>query len=200
MVREQTKAEIIEATRELFCHKGFHETRMDDIVEASNTSKGTLYYYFDNKQELFETMINSVISRLYQEITKITEKNLKVREKLAEIIAAIAEFYQENFEFTYATFMQTGSPDPEFENQLWIWQNKFLDKTEEVIIEGIEKGFLREKDSKLMARSFLGLTSFFGPSTIEDSYELETLVDFVLDLYLKGVETRNDSKSKLPES
>jgi len=173
---------------------------MDDIVEASNTSKGTLYYYFDNKQELFETMINSVISRLYQEIAKITEKNLKVREKLAEIIAAIAEFYQENFEFTYATFMQTGSPDPEFENQLWIWQNKFLDKTEEVIIEGIEKGFLQEKDSKLMARSFLGLTSFFGPSTIEDSYELETLVDFVLDLYLKGVETRNDSKSKLPES
>ncbi len=189
MEREKTKAEIIEATRELFCLKGFHATRMDDIVEASNTSKGTLYYYFDNKQELFEAMINKVISRLFQEIIEITENNLMVRDKLAGIIAAIAGFYRDNFELTYAVFMQSGAPDPEFKKQLWNWQNNFLDKTEEVIIEGIEKGLLQDKDSRLMARSFLGLTSFFGPSTIEDSYDLETLVDFVLDLYLKGVES-----------
>ena len=63
-----TRTRILEAAVQVFAQKGYHETRMDDIVSASNTSKGSIYFYFPGKQEIFfgliETFTGLLESRL----------------------------------------------------------------------------------------------------------------------------------------
>lgn len=44
---------IIESAKQLFIEKGYKETSMNDIVKASNSSKGNLYHHFKNKDALF---------------------------------------------------------------------------------------------------------------------------------------------------
>lgn len=53
----QKKQYIIEKAREVFVEKGFKEVTMKDIVEACDISRGGLYLYFQNTQELFEDVL-----------------------------------------------------------------------------------------------------------------------------------------------
>lgn len=49
---------------ELFARDGYHQTSMDDIVAASGMSKGSLYWHFKSKSELFLSLVESVMAQL----------------------------------------------------------------------------------------------------------------------------------------
>ena len=54
---EVRKKEILAAALQCFSTKGYHETRMDDIVKESGLTKGAIYWYFKGKRELFIALI-----------------------------------------------------------------------------------------------------------------------------------------------
>lgn len=187
MEKSETKMEIIGAAMSLFASNGYYETTMSDIVEASDTSKGTLYYYFENKLELFETMINDVIGRIYDQYVEIVDLDLGVKEKLKRMLKVHAKFYNENYELAYTIFMEGQKIDLDCKQELWKWKDKFNKIVGDVIVEGIEEGVLKDRDVRLVVHSFLGLTNSFGPAMIEDSFEVDELVDYSLELFLEGV-------------
>lgn len=192
MEKNETRTEIIDAAMELFANKGYHETTMSDVVEASNTSKGTVYYYFDNKQELFETMINDVISRLYNSFERIAEKDCSVREKLKKMIEVHANFYKKNYKLAFSIFMEGKKIDADCKEEIWRWHKKFNSLVENVMKDGVEEGLLKDKNLKLMSFSFLGLTNSFGPSVFEGDYDVNELVDYTIELFLQGVGRGNE--------
>ena len=53
MTRLATRDKILQAAREVFAEKGYHRALVDDIVRASQTSKGAVYHHFPNKEALF---------------------------------------------------------------------------------------------------------------------------------------------------
>jgi AcrR family transcriptional regulator len=60
--RLSKKKEILDAAIKLFATKGFVQTTLDEIAEAAEFGKGTLYNYFTNKDEIFSSIIDSVSS------------------------------------------------------------------------------------------------------------------------------------------
>lgn len=54
-------AEIIDAALELFVTRGFSATRLEDIARHAGISKGTLYLYFDSKEDLFRAVVEQII-------------------------------------------------------------------------------------------------------------------------------------------
>lgn len=50
-------SEITAAALELFVEKGFAATRLEDVAARANVSKGTVYLYFDSKEELFKAVV-----------------------------------------------------------------------------------------------------------------------------------------------
>ena len=57
-------AQIHEAALALFAQRGYHETTMDNIVERTGLSKGTLYWYFESKQDLLISLFRQVMQEL----------------------------------------------------------------------------------------------------------------------------------------
>ena len=53
--------ELLAAALELFVDRGFAATRLEDVARAAGVSKGTLYLYFENKQELFKAVVRDTI-------------------------------------------------------------------------------------------------------------------------------------------
>jgi AcrR family transcriptional regulator len=52
------RRQIVEGARQIFLAQGFDAASMNDIARAAGVSKGTLYVYFDNKEELFEAIVH----------------------------------------------------------------------------------------------------------------------------------------------
>lgn len=57
--KNEAKARIINAATQVFATKGFHQATMDDVAGVLGVSKGALYQYFKNKDELFAHMCNA---------------------------------------------------------------------------------------------------------------------------------------------
>lgn len=62
-----TKGRIIESAWELFYEQGYENTTIDDIVEHSETSKGSFYHYFDSKDALLSSL-SYLFDRKYEEL------------------------------------------------------------------------------------------------------------------------------------
>ncbi len=56
---QETRARILEAAVTVFASKGYHDTKVDDIVSESQTSKGSFYFYFPSKQDIFLALVDT---------------------------------------------------------------------------------------------------------------------------------------------
>ncbi|WP_052699771.1 TetR/AcrR family transcriptional regulator [Martelella endophytica] len=62
------RAQILEGARQVFMNVGFDAASMNDITKAAGVSKGTIYVYFENKGELFQTIILEAKQRIFENL------------------------------------------------------------------------------------------------------------------------------------
>ncbi len=76
--KSQLRERIIESAVECFAKTGFDRTKMDDIANVSDVSKGTLYLYFKNKEDLFYGICESSLKKVKEQLDGmlITRENL----------------------------------------------------------------------------------------------------------------------------
>ncbi|MBS3992383.1 MAG: TetR/AcrR family transcriptional regulator [Bacteroidetes bacterium] len=78
-----TKDTIISVANKLFSRFGFHKTSMDEIAKVARKAKGSLYYHFASKEELFKEVITKEIENLKNQLSAIvTNTNYSADEKL----------------------------------------------------------------------------------------------------------------------
>ncbi|TNB49137.1 TetR/AcrR family transcriptional regulator [Martelella lutilitoris] len=62
------RRQIVEGAREVFMNVGFDAASMNDITRAAGVSKGTIYVYFENKGELFQTIILEAKQLIFEDL------------------------------------------------------------------------------------------------------------------------------------
>jgi AcrR family transcriptional regulator len=60
--KEARPAEIVAAALQLFADRGFAATRLDDVATVAGVSKGTVYLYFESKEQLFEAVVREAVA------------------------------------------------------------------------------------------------------------------------------------------
>ena len=93
--REARKNAILEAAKTVFFQKGLHAATMDQIAEAAELSKGTLYLYFPNKEELYISIFLEGLELLHERFEKAVKGTEGWEEKLRNIGWAYYSFYRE---------------------------------------------------------------------------------------------------------
>ena len=91
--REQRYGEIVEAAKRVFFTKGFDNTTMDDIAQESELSKGTLYLYFKNKEDLAHGIMFESFTMLKKMMGETIAGGENGLEKIRRIAAVIPEYY-----------------------------------------------------------------------------------------------------------
>jgi AcrR family transcriptional regulator len=69
--REERRQVILDAAKKLFFAKGFEETRMDEVAAEAELSKGTLYLYFKNKDDLVLALSAEVLGSAIEALEAI---------------------------------------------------------------------------------------------------------------------------------
>jgi len=59
--KDARPSEIVEAGLTVFVEKGYAATRLDDVAKLAGVTKGTLYLYFENKEELFKAVVRETL-------------------------------------------------------------------------------------------------------------------------------------------
>lgn len=70
-VSEERKEQIIDAATHVFARSGYAKARMDDIAKETGVSKGTLYWYFKNKDAILLAILDNLLDRELAAIRKL---------------------------------------------------------------------------------------------------------------------------------
>ena len=87
--KAQRKAQILDAARSLLLTEGLHGISINKIAETAELGVGTLYFYFNSKEEIFAALQEEGLERLYAEVKRAIEKE----ERPAHRLTAIARIY-----------------------------------------------------------------------------------------------------------
>lgn len=79
--RQSTKSRIVKAAWNLFYKNGYDNTTVEEIINASKTSKGTFYHYFKGKEALLNTLSN-LFDQKYEELSSVIDPTLSAYDKL----------------------------------------------------------------------------------------------------------------------
>lgn len=82
--KKSAKSRIVAAAWQLFYEKGYNGTTVDDIIELSDTSKGSFYYYFNTKDELLNTL-SVILDEFYEELEANMDPDMNSFVKLLHI-------------------------------------------------------------------------------------------------------------------
>ena len=89
------RQEILAAAVKVFGKKGFAATCVGDVADAAKIAKGTVYLYFDSKEEIYAAAVQMAVTQLRERAAERIRTVSGVRERLALSIAVRLEFWQD---------------------------------------------------------------------------------------------------------
>jgi TetR/AcrR family fatty acid metabolism transcriptional regulator len=84
---------MLDAAGRLFGARRFHEVRMEDIAAEADVSKGTLYRYFEDKEELYLALLQRATDQLVELLEERLERIEDPRVRLVELVATNVEYF-----------------------------------------------------------------------------------------------------------
>jgi AcrR family transcriptional regulator len=189
---EERRTQIVEAALTLFTHQGYNNTTMDDIVAESGLSKGTLYWYFESKDDLFNAAMMSVFEDTGQEVLAVVSECSTAAGKLRAMAqAAIHIAKQTDGLFNLFLEFWTSSSRREEASQLWLdLLEEYRSLTAAIIQEGIDNGEFAPVAAEHLVWAVLaaydGLAAYI---TLKPDLELEQINTAFVDTLLIGLLT-----------
>ncbi len=93
---EESRAAILKAAVSEFADHGIAGARTDAIAQAAHVNKALLYYYFKDKETLYEAVLEHVFSGLRERVVPVLERDLPPREKMLQYLGAYFDYIAEN--------------------------------------------------------------------------------------------------------
>jgi len=191
----KTKNNLIDVARQLFAKKGFENTTMNDIAEASKRGRRTLYTYFSNKNDIYKAVIESELDVLYAKLEEVIRRNLPADEKLILLaftrLSAIKDVVTRN-----------GTLRADFFRDIWKVENvrKEFDKKEihyleTIIQDGCEKGIFQINDVRqtavILHYAFKGLEVPTIRGVMKLDYNKKEDREIITNILFKGMYAKN---------
>ena len=153
----KTKRKIFEASMKLFAEKGYDATSVEEITATVGVAKGTLYYHFSSKEEIYNFLLEEgtklLINNIDVKVSKLNNSIDKLR-SIALLQLRVITKYQ-NLITIYLSQVW-GSDQRNQKCQKYI--NDYISKINEIVEDGIKKGELKEGKSEIIASEIFAFT------------------------------------------
>ncbi|NJD59945.1 MAG: TetR family transcriptional regulator [Anaerolineales bacterium] len=183
-----TREGILEAAARIFSEKGFHATSMQDIAEAVNLQKASLYHHFASKQEILADILDEALDLINKNLEAVSSQALTPDEKLRQAMLSYFQTIAENKNLSAVLLLELRALDPEQKTRLAERREKFERLWRDLIIAGQREGVFGDVDPSLTGRAILGVMNWSvtwyrsdGPRSADE------IANLFADLLLKGL-------------
>jgi TetR/AcrR family transcriptional regulator, cholesterol catabolism regulator len=183
-----TRENILEAAAQVFRQKGFHGASMQDIAEAVNLQKASLYHHVSSKQEILLALLDRALELLLERISAISNQELHADEKLHQMIRAYLQILAENTDLSAVLLFEHRSLERRQRARHVPNRDKFEALWRGVLVEGVTAKLFKCEDPALAARAILGIMNWtitwYRP---DGRLEINEIADQYSNLLLNGL-------------
>lgn len=151
----KTKRKIFETSMKLFAEKGYDATSIEEITATVGVAKGTLYYHFSSKEEIFNFLVEEGVKLLKNSIAIKTEKLENSIDKIKAIVLIelkVLVKYENFMTIILSQIWGTGERSSICKKHVF----EYIAQIQEIVEEGIKKGEIIESDPNVVASGIFG--------------------------------------------
>ncbi|MER3452824.1 MAG: TetR/AcrR family transcriptional regulator [Acidimicrobiia bacterium] len=188
--KERRREAILAAAKRVFARKGYHATKISDIARAARISYGSIYWYFDSKDALFDAVIEAEERRLREHIQRALEPgagNGDVVAHLRDAVRTTFEFFENDRAATRLLFREASGRR--------VYEH-FVDDIEAMVRDAQRRGLVIDAPPRLVATSVVAFIGQLAQRrlTADDGVDAATAADFVVRVLLEGLIPRTGTR------
>ncbi|HAY67517.1 MAG: TetR/AcrR family transcriptional regulator [Acidimicrobiaceae bacterium] len=194
---QQRRREIALAAGNVFYERGYADTTISDIAKGLETDRATLYYYFTNKQEIFDAVVSELAEAdvtYAEQVQASAEPSLT---KLRQLVTGLMNSYGEHYPLLYV-YVRENLAAVGDERTVWSEQMRTVNRRYDtavtaVVQEGLDDGTIRPLASaRVLAFGIIGMVGWtnrwFAPD--RSAEDAETIGAAYADMVVQGLATR----------
>lgn len=191
--RLRHRKEILEAAEKVFARLGYHETSIHEIARVAEFSVGSIYNFFESKDELYSSILRVRLEEFHQIIKKETAKIKGPLEKLKKIVSIKFNLLEEHrnffmifFDFSKGRGLKNRARMDEYVINLY---REYLALVEQLFEQAVGEGKIKEIDPHCLAVALEGISNNFIEhfSRLKKISSFEELVPVIEEIFFKGV-------------
>ena len=151
----KTKRKIFETSMKLFAEKGYDATSNEEITATVGVAKGTLYYHFSSKEEIFQFLVEEGVKLLKNSIAIKTDKLTNSLDKIKAIVLIelkVLVKYESFMTIILSEIWGTGQRSKMCRDYVF----EYIQMIQEIVEEGMKKKELQEANPNVIASGIFG--------------------------------------------
>lgn len=192
LLRDERRAQLVAAAREVFGKKGYHDATVDDITRSAGVAKGTFYLYFDEKREIYYELVRTFLQHVKdigasvaREVHTAADFYARCEQAAGELLRVFIEHYG----LARLAYRESMSLDADLERMLREFYRDLAKVEADNIRLGIELGLFRPVDPLVCAYAHIGMVErvAFGLLAEKSAPDPKHVVRELLSIAFEGL-------------
>jgi AcrR family transcriptional regulator len=180
----EKRVEILRSAASAFRRRGYHGASMEQIADALQMTKGSLYYYFRNKEEILYFCHDYSLDILLRLLDEVESQASPPEERLRRLIVAFVHTILDELQGTALTLDLQALQAPLL-RKVVAKRDRFDRGIRSILQDGMERGSFAPGDPKLLSFAILGavnwITRWFDPQGAASSRQIgEAFADYLI--------------------
>ncbi|NOX37108.1 MAG: TetR/AcrR family transcriptional regulator [Calditrichaeota bacterium] len=194
--KDAKRKEILRAAMRVFAEKGVTETKMADVARAAGIGKGTIYEYFQSREQLFQSAFEYLLRKIKAMMVSQIDESLSPPEKIRTGFLAyldvttmqIEDFAEILLDFWAYAIRNKDNADNitlDIRNRY----QEFRDLTIPILEEGIQKGIFKPHNTEFVASAIIAAGDGLLLQWMADKhhFDLKATAETILNIILEGI-------------
>ncbi|MEJ2734170.1 MAG: TetR/AcrR family transcriptional regulator [Anaerolineae bacterium] len=188
--REERRSQILDAALTVFSSKGFHATNVSDVAAQAGVSQGTIYWYFDSKDDLLLAALLSFFDNFGEDMLSALDESLTADDKLRALGQIMVSFAAMG-EGLFALFMEYWGSSDRREDAARMWADlltEYKDVVVGIIQAGVQSGEFRPVDADALVWALMaaydGLAAYM---VLVPGLDVEAISGTFVETLLEGL-------------
>lgn len=184
----KTKRDIFQSAIKIFSTNGYDAATMDEISVSAGVAKGTVYYHFKSKDEVFKYIITEGVNLLREQIELIITGQGDYTYKLRELTKNQLRLVYENRDL-FKVIMSQAWGGKIRHSELRELLKEYMEDIEKFLIKAMDNGIIKKCESSFLTYMYFGTLGSVAVYNVikNDSMKLDEITDNFMENLLNGI-------------
>lgn len=154
--RPETRSRILDAATRVFAEKGYQRTAVEDIVRASDTSKGSFYHFFPGKEGIFVALVDQLGEILLERVVSGIEPAAAGLDRVGPALQAALDTFGSHRRLARILLVEAPGLGHGIDERLFALHGRFARYIAGHLELAVADGSIRPLDCELVAHAWVG--------------------------------------------
>jgi AcrR family transcriptional regulator len=154
--KEATRQRLLDAAEDVFAQKGYHGAVVEDIIRASDSSKGSFYFHFPNKQGIFLALIDALVPKMAASVDRAIAHEADPITQMDAALRTVLEIFSRHRKLSKILLVEAVGLGHGFDEKLMHTRGYFAAMIQRYLDRAVAAGALAPFDTETTAWVWFG--------------------------------------------